>query len=155
MGETAQEILIEKADRADASAIYEIGKLCFSEAWRKETVIHDMGGSHSEYFIARMNGEIAGYGCFWFIADEGQLLNIGVRPSFRKKGIGALLLEAGLMEAARRHMNTLFLEVRVSNEEAQRLYKNHGFEVLGLRKGVYDLPKEDGYIMSRKVEGEL
>lgn len=38
------------------------------------------------------------------------------------------------MEAARRHMNTLFLEVRVSNEEAQRLYKNHGFEVLGLRK---------------------
>ena len=102
-----------------------------------------------------MNGEIAGYGCFWFIADEGQLLNIGVRPSFRKKGIGALLLEAGLMEAARRHMNTLFLEVRVSNEEAQRLYKNHGFEVLGLRKGVYDLPKEDGYIMSRKVEGEL
>ncbi len=59
------------------------------------------------------------------------------------------------MEAARRHMNTLFLEVRVSNEEAQRLYKNHGFEVLGFRKGVYDLPKEDGYIMSRKVEGEL
>lgn len=151
MGEAAREVLIEKADVSAAHDIYEIGTLCFSDAWREETVLHDMEGPQSEYFIARQDGKIAGYGCFWFVADEGQLVNIGVRPEWRKKGLGALILEAGLKEAAERHMKTLFLEVRVSNEEAQRLYRKYGFQVLGLRKGVYDLPREDGYIMSRNI----
>ena len=48
-------------------------------------------------------------------------------------------------------MKTLFLEVRTSNEKAQNLYRKYGFKVLGLRKGVYDLPKEDGYIMEVEV----
>ena len=151
MGETAQEVLIEKADRADASAIYEIGKLCFSDAWREETVFHDMEGPQSEYFIAKVDGKVAGYGCFWFVLDEGQLVNIGVHPEFRRLGIGARLLEAGLAECRKRAMKTLFLEVRTSNEKAQNLYRKYGFKVLGLRKGVYDLPKEDGYIMEVEV----
>lgn len=48
-------------------------------------------------------------------------------------------------------MKTMFLEVRVSNHGAQNLYKNFGFHVDCLRKSVYELPVEDGYIMSRKL----
>ncbi|WP_297000869.1 ribosomal protein S18-alanine N-acetyltransferase [uncultured Dialister sp.] len=151
MGEAAWQVLIQKADASFVHDIYEIGKLCFSDAWREETVAHDMEGDHSEYFIALVDGKTAGYGCYWFIMDEGQLLNIGVRPEYRKKGIGALLLEAGLEEAVKRRMSSLFLEVRVSNEEARRLYKKYGFRMLGTRKGVYDLPREDGYIMSKEL----
>jgi ribosomal-protein-alanine N-acetyltransferase len=155
LGEAAREILIEKAERSAVHDIYEIGKLCFSDAWREETVAHDMEGSHSEYFIARVDGKIAGYGCFWFVADEGQLVNIGVVPEYRKRGIGALILEAGIKEAEKRSMRTMFLEVRVSNEEAQRLYGKYGFLNRGTRKGVYELPREDGYIMSKVIKGEL
>lgn len=155
MGETAREILIEKADIPYVHDIYEIGKLCFSDAWREETVLHDMEGPQSEYFIAKVDGKVAGYGCFWFVLDEGQLVNIGVRPEFRRLGIGALILEAGLAECRKRAMKTLFLEVRTSNEKAQNLYKKYGFKVLGLRKGVYDLPKEDGYIMQVEVVKEV
>ena len=151
MGETAREILIEKADTSAAGEIYEIGRLCFSDAWRKETVLHDMEGEQSQYFIASLDGKIVGYGCFWFIVDEGQLVNIGVRPEYRKRGIAALLLERGLEECRKREMKTIFLEVRVSNEGAKHLYEKYGFHVAGLRKKEYDLPPEDGYIMIRDI----
>lgn len=146
MGETAQ-VLIREAKMTDAEAIYEIGKLCFTDAWRKETVIHDMEGKQSQYFVAEKEGQVIGYGCFWFVADEGQLVNIGVRPENRRQHIGEAILSRGLEEAKHCGMKTLFLEVRVSNASAQAMYQKFGFQNLGRRKNVYDLPIEDGYVM--------
>lgn len=147
MGETAQTILIREAQEADVEPIYEIGKLCFSDAWRKETVANDMEGFQSQYFVAEKEGQVVGYGCFWFVADEGQLVNIGVHPAQRRQGIGEAILTRGLAEAKKRGMKTLFLEVRVSNTSAQAMYEKFGFKNLGVRKKVYELPIEDGYVM--------
>ena len=154
MGETAQTVLIREACETDIEAIYEIGTLCFSDAWHKETVAHDMEGSQSQYFVAEKEGHVVGYGCFWFVADEGQLVNIGVRPTERRQGIGEAILARGLEEAQRRGMKTLFLEVRVSNTSAQAMYEKFGFKNLGLRKRVYDLPIEDGYVMEIGISGQ-
>lgn len=152
MGKTAREILIREAEEKDVDAIYDIGHLCFSDAWRRETVRHDlMENEHSFYLVAEEDGFITGYGCFWFIADEGQLVNIGVRPENRRQGIARLLLQKGIEEARKRNMLTMFLEVRVSNLSAQKMYETFGFKNLGLRKNVYDLPIEDGYVMERAL----
>ena len=151
MGEKASGVLIRPASAEDIDSIYEIGTLCFADAWRRDTVAHDMEGSHSEYFVAEMDGKVVGYGCFWFVVDEGQLVNIGVRPECRKRGYAEAILKRGLEECKARNMKTIFLEVRVSNSSALALYKKYNFRSLGVRKGVYDLPKEDGYIMSREI----
>ncbi len=151
MGEKASGVLIRPASAEDIDSIYEIGTLCFADAWRRDTVAHDMEGSHSEYFVAEMDGKVVGYGCFWFVVDEGQLVNIGVRPEYRRQGFAEAILERGLEECRDRNMKTIFLEVRVSNSPAQALYKKYNFRSLGVRKGVYDLPREDGYIMSREI----
>lgn len=151
MGEITQGIEVREAVPAEAEAVYEIGNLCFSDSWRRETVLHDMEGPHSVYFTAHRDGEILGYACFWFVLDEAQLVNIGVRPEARRQGIAGKLLDAGLAEARKRGSRTLFLEVRVSNRPAQILYEHYGLQVKGLRKDVYELPREDGYIMSREI----
>lgn len=152
MGKTAREILIREAEEKDVSAIYDIGCLCFSDAWRRETVHHDlMENEHSFYLVSEEDGFITGYGCFWFIADEAQLVNIGVRPCSRRQGIGRMLLQKGIEEALGRGMQTMFLEVRVSNLSAQKMYETFGFKNLGLRKKVYELPIEDGYVMERAL----
>lgn len=151
MGEKASGVLIRPASAEDIDSIYEIGTLCFADAWRRDTVAHDMEGSHSEYFVAEMDGKVVGYGCFWFVVDEGQLVNIGVRPEYRRQGFAEAILERGLEECRDRNMKTIFLEVRVSNSPALALYKKYNFRSLGVRKGVYDLPREDGYIMSREI----
>lgn len=152
MGEkTRYHIVIEEATAEDSNIIYEIGCQCFPDAWREETIKNDLAGAHSQYFVAKINGEIVGYGCFWFVADEAQLVNIGVYPSFRRKGIAEEIIKRGILEAVSRHMQTMFLEVRVSNLAAQKLYWKYNFKVVSVRKDVYELPKENGYIMSRPL----
>ena len=110
-----------------------------------------MKGGHSCYFIAKLAKKVIGYGCFWFTADEAQLMNIGVLPEYRRMGAAEKILKQGLEEAAERHMEVIFLEVRVSNLPAQSLYRKHNFQTVSVRQDVYELPRENGYIMSRKV----
>lgn len=47
-------------------------------------------------------------------------------------------------------INTIFLEVRESNQPAIVLYEKMGFEHMGVRKGYYSDPTEDAITMSRK-----
>jgi ribosomal-protein-alanine N-acetyltransferase len=44
--------------------------------------------------------------------------------------------------------NELTLEVRVSNEAAQNLYRKFGFKIVGRRKQYYSDNREDAYIMT-------
>ena len=47
-----------------------------------------------------------------------------------------------------RGADVLTLEVRVSNQLAQNLYKKYGFTIKGLRKAYYTDNREDAYIMT-------
>ena len=152
MGKTAREILIREAEEKDVSAIYDIGCLCFSDAWRRETVHHDlMENEHSFYLVAEEDGFITGYGCFWFIAGEAQLVNIGVRPCCRRQGIGRMLLQKGIEEAQGRGMQTMFLEVRVSNLPAQKCMRPSDSKIWASERRSTKLPIEDGYVMERAL----
>lgn len=152
MGKTSRhEFIIIKAEEKDVPAIYRIGKICFTDAWHEDTVRNDIKSGHSSYYIAKLGEKIVGYGCFWFIADEAQLMNIGVLPEYRRKGVAKEILEQGLEEAMVLKMAAMFLEVRVSNLPAQALYRKYGFHAVSVREDVYELPRENGYIMSRKL----
>ena len=149
--ETSGEPLIREAAAKDAHAIYEIGTECFTDAWHEETVAADLSKPHSAYLVAEKNGVVVGYACSWYVVDEAQLVNIGVSKKERRRGMADLLMKALLAEAKARGMVSIYLEVRTSNVAAQALYRKYGFTVKALRKGVYDLPKEDGFIMGRPL----
>ena len=149
--ETSGEPLIREAAAKDAHAIYEIGTECFTDAWHEETVAADLSKPHSAYLVAVKEGAVVGYACSWYVVDEAQLVNIGVSKKERRRGIADSLMKALLAEAKTRGMASIYLEVRTSNVAAQALYRKYGFTVKALRKGVYDLPKEDGFIMGRPL----
>ncbi len=138
---------------SDAHTIYEIGTECFSDAWREETVAVDIEKPHSLYLVAEGGSGILGYACLWLVEDELQLVNIGVRKEERRNGIASALMEKTEEEAVLRKASLIYLEVRVSNVAAQELYRKFGFKVQAIRKGVYSLPKEDGYIMGKILKG--
>lgn len=150
MGKAACRFVIEEALASDILAIYEIGRICFPMHGEKRLSIM-ISGNAQPLPRCKDFGKVIGYACFWYVLDEAQLVNIGVLPEFRKQGVARAILEAGLDKALENDMKTMFLEVRVSNHGAQNLYKNFGFHVDCLRKSVYELPVEDGYIMSRKL----
>ena len=92
---------------------------------------------------------IAGYVVAWFAADEGEIANLAVREPTRRRGIGAALLDAALVEAGRRGAVNMYLEVRESNEAARALYASRGFEEVGRRRGYYHRPVEDAVVLRR------
>jgi ribosomal-protein-alanine N-acetyltransferase len=90
---------------------------------------------------------IVGFAGMWTMFDEAHITTIGVEPEQRGHGLGELLLVALTDEALRRGAEWLTLEVRVSNEPAQGLYRKYGFVVQGVRKRYYSDNNEDAYIM--------
>ena len=58
MGKIARKILIRQANCKDADAIYQIGKVCFTDAWRKETVIHDLTENQTGTWWRKEKGEL-------------------------------------------------------------------------------------------------
>jgi len=98
-------------------------------------------------------GKILGYGIITVAVGESHLLNLCVREESRSRGIGRKMLRY-LIAIARRHdADILFLEVRVSNLPARKLYENEGFNELGTRRSYYPLHegREDAVIMARTL----
>lgn len=103
------------------------------------------------YNICNLSGMVVGFAGIMLIADEAELLNIAVTPSFRGQGIGQMLLDKMITEAARKAIRRLLLEVRKGNVSAIQFYNKNHFQKLGERKNYYSHPKEDAVIMERKI----
>lgn len=94
------------------------------------------------YFVAMMG------------VDEVHLLNITVAPEYQSQGWGRVMLDALALWSRGQGAQWLWLEVRVSNRRAQRIYEGQGFRRVGERKGYYpacDGRREDAIVMSLKL----
>jgi ribosomal-protein-alanine N-acetyltransferase len=95
-------------------------------------------------------GTVAGYaGLAAGVAGEAWVQNIAVRRDVQRRGIGRVLLEALLAEAARRGAGRVLLEVATDNDVAQRLYERYGFEPVTVRRGYYQPSNTDALVMMR------
>jgi [ribosomal protein S18]-alanine N-acetyltransferase len=90
---------------------------------------------------------LAGYAGLWLMVDEAHITTIGVRPQFRGRGYGELLLVTLTEAALDINARWLTLEVRISNATAQNLYRKYGFHDAGTRKRYYTDNNEDALIM--------
>ncbi len=90
---------------------------------------------------------MAGYAGLWLVLDEAHITTIASRPQYRGRGYGELLLASLVEIALDINARWLTLEVRVSNEPAQALYRKYGFHVEGTRKRYYSDNNEDALIM--------
>ena len=99
------------------------------------------------YFVARVGGEVVGYGGLMVVADDGHVTTLAVHPDWHRRTIGTRLLLALAGEALRRGATSLTLEVRMSNAPAQALYRRFGFAPAGVRRGYYVETNEDALVM--------
>ncbi len=90
---------------------------------------------------------ISGYAGMWIRAGEAHVTTIGVAPELRGRGLGELLFVALFEEAIARDAEWLTLEVRVSNDQAKRLYQKYGLTRQGVRRRYYSDNGEDADIM--------
>lgn len=78
---------------------------------------------------------------------SADLLTIATIPAARGRGIASFMLTELVSTAREVGCPDVLLEVRQSNEAAQRLYARHGFVPIGRRRRYYQAPPEDAVVM--------
>ena len=78
---------------------------------------------------------------------SADLLTIATIPAARGRGIASFMLTELVSTARELGCPDVLLEVRQSNETAQRLYTRHGFVPIGRRRRYYQAPPEDAVVM--------
>ncbi|WP_274649106.1 ribosomal protein S18-alanine N-acetyltransferase [Paenibacillus humicola] len=138
---------------ADIPRVLDIEREAFTSPWSGEAFVNELTNNHfARYMVMDLDGDIIGYGGMWTIMDEAHVTNIAVRSDYRGRGLGEKLLTELQRTAVFFGSARMTLEVRVSNEIAQRLYRKLGFEPSGIRPGYYSDNQEDALIMWAELE---
>jgi putative acetyltransferase len=81
------------------------------------------------FFVARDDGQAAGCGGIKLFANEyGELKRMYVRPAFRGRGLGKLMLEHLANVALSNGISSLRLETGIHQHAAIKLYEQAGFQ---------------------------
>jgi ribosomal-protein-alanine N-acetyltransferase len=99
------------------------------------------------YLVAKVGPQLVGYAGAMYVGPDAHVTTLAVDPAWHRHGIGTRLLLALARAALAKGSTALTLEVRVSNEAAQALYRRFGFVAAGVRKGYYSDTDEDAVVM--------
>ena len=139
--------MVHEMGPEDISGISKIEERCFSDPWSLESVREGLESSLDTWLVLKEMEGVLGYCVFRIIAGEGELLRIAVSPEFQGRGLSKKLMDQMVEYSRKKKAETMFLEVRESNEKARNLYRSYGFSEEGIRKDYYRNPVENAVIM--------
>jgi ribosomal-protein-alanine N-acetyltransferase len=164
---TGSSLTIRPMGEDDIPQVREIDRVSFSMPWSESAYRHEIADeSRSLALVAEAEkqerasqeegpqtrgAQIVGLLVVWLIVDEAHIATIAVHPDFRNSGISRILLAVGLKSSIKRGARSATLEVRVSNQAAQNLYRSFYFKLVGRRNRYYRDNNEDALIMSRDL----
>ena len=161
---------------ADAPRCAELEKVLFpgESPWPARAFEQEIAAGHTTYWAVDMNVnrddhndnrddhndnrvEVLGYAGVGRMGPaawpEFEIRTIGVDPAAQRQGIARLMMDA-IVELADSHDAPIFLEVRVGNEPAIRLYEAYDFVINGLRRNYYQPSGADAHTMYRPRKSE-
>lgn len=148
------DISIRQMTLDDLEQVHQIDVLSFSMPWTERSFRFELTGNPaSRLWVAEGawddgSRKVLGLIAIWLVLDEAHIGTFAVHPDYRKLGIGRKLLAEALIGVQREGAKQAFLEVRRSNEAAQSLYRQFGFEVVGVRPRYYRDNQEDALLLT-------
>lgn len=141
--------VIEAMRASDLDAVMEIEGLSFKAPWSRQVFLDEMSRPWAflEVMRAVPGGRVLAFCNYWRVADEVHILKIATHPDARRIGFGSALLAHMIDFSRRQPCRVVTLEVRRSNEEAQRIYRRFAFRAVGLRPNYYADDNEDALVM--------
>lgn len=144
-------MIIRRAETEDADFMSMVDLECFSIPWSSDAFRREIVQNRiAFYVVAEHEEKIVGYMGFWRIENEAHITNVVVLPEYRRRKVGAKLIEHVMDFAREVGIDAYTLEVRRSNIAAINLYEGLGFEEEGVRPGYYFDNGEDAIIMWKR-----
>ena len=124
------------------------------EAWTRTGYRDELADRrHRSYLVAESGtGALLGWAGVRVVADEAEVLTVGVVPEARRTGLARRLLAGLLAAAVQRGARDAYLEVRTDNDAALALYRSEGFAEVGVRRGYYENGRVDAVVMHRRLD---
>ena len=145
------EIDIRPMTAEDLETSAELEAMCFSTPWSLQAFRDSLDKPEIYLFrVAYMGSELVAQAGLILSFDEADVVNVAVKPEYRKNGIAFELLNELMKAGSARGVKDYTLEVRAGNRAAIALYEKLGFKTEGIRKDFYREPVEDALIMWKR-----
>lgn len=119
-----------------------------AHAWSEPTWWAELAARpRRSYVVLPGGGDIRGYAGVDLAGESADVMTIAVAPAYQGQGLGRVLLNTLVAEAAGSGAQALFLEVRADNAGALRLYAGAGFERVQVRRRYYQPEDVDAVVM--------
>jgi ribosomal protein S18 acetylase RimI-like enzyme len=157
-------VTLRKGEKGDTLAIAQLLTECGS-TWSLSNVTDEFKRPTSHVVVATAaptshvvvataagDQQVVGVCVAWKVVGDCHVMELGVSPSFRRRGIATHLLEAAVDVACDKAQGChTLLEVRESNSHARALYAQLGFHEVGNRPRYY--PNGEAAVLCTRVEG--
>jgi ribosomal-protein-alanine N-acetyltransferase len=135
----------------DLDTVIAVERSAYSFPWTRGNFIDSLAAGYFAEVLLHDSAGLVGYYVAMKGVDEMHLLNLTVAPAQQRRGHSHTLLDALERHCRGQRIDTLWLEVRASNDRARQVYARRGFAEVGLRRGYYPAGKalrEDAIVMS-------
>ena len=152
-------LTIRRCVATDIERVAAIERASFSDPWTFEAFSTALALRHLRFLVAEERAAaggdaeraLVGYVVAMVMADEGEIADVAVAPSARRRGVGRTLIERVAADLTGEGVRSLYLEVRESNAAARALYDAMGFAPVGRRRGYYQMPSEDALLLRKEL----
>lgn len=146
---------LREAVIGDIKNLIKVERLVYSgeSPWGKSAFLAELYSHFKHlYLCAIKDDQIIGFIGVRIMGKEAHITNVAVIPDYQRKGIGGFLLKESEIFAQNNKCEFLTLEVRVSNKDAQRLYRKTGFVSRRIKTAYYSEANEDALDMVRFLD---
>ena len=131
----------------DIEEVVRLDKACFLSPYDEKQFQYELLENPFSYlYVAVEDKKIVGLIDFWITFDIGQINQIAVLSSYRRKGIASQLLETAFKVMYENRVVNVTLEVRYHNTGAIKFYQKYGFVRTLVKKGYYDNGDDADYM---------
>ncbi len=136
---------LRRMSEADLAAVTKLEAQAYSQPWNAHVFADELTQPTRTYVVIEDDTDVLGYAGLMVVDDEAHVTTVVVHPDRREDRLGTRLMLALAAESIDQGAKSMTLEVRASNEPAQRLYRRFGMAPVGVRKKYYH--DEDAMIM--------
>ena len=142
---TVTSLNLRRMTETDLDVVTELEAQAYSQPWNAHVFADELSQPSRTYVVIEDQAAVLGYAGLMLVDTEAHVTTVVVHPDRRDDRLGTRLMLALAAEAIEQGATSMTLEVRASNEAAQRLYRRFGMAPVGLRKKYYQ--DEDAMIM--------
>lgn len=141
------------ATNKDFEAVQEIENECFKEPYSTQELKYEFEENPvNKIIVAEKDGKVVGFIDFLVTFNSATIMQIAVTKEFRGKGIATQLLaemEKSFPEQLDDLVESITLEVRVSNQPAVNLYTKNGYKIVVVKSHYYKDGENAIYMVKR------